>query len=91
MEVVGFNKAKQDSIADRNRLYDSETENMLLREQLLDASVEMDKAAEDLNVKLLIIGVDVWYCVCIYVYVTSIENKQLLHLYIYWQKHAKAE
>ena len=59
MEVVGFNKAKQDSIADRNRLYDSETENMLLREQLLDASVEMDKAAEDLNVKLLIIGADV--------------------------------
>ena len=59
MAVVGFNKAKQDSIADRNRLYDSETENMLLREQLLDASVEMDKAAEDLNVKLLIIGVDV--------------------------------
>ena len=59
MAVVGFNKAKQDSIADRNRLYDSETENILLRKQLLDASVEMGKVAEDLNVKLLIIGVDV--------------------------------
>ena len=59
MEVNGFVKAKHDSVADRKRLYDSETENAVLRKQLQDAFVEMSKVAEDLNVKLLIIGVDV--------------------------------
>ena len=59
MEVNALNKAKHDSVADRNRLYDSETENALLRKQLQDAFMEMSKVAEDLNVKLLIIGEDV--------------------------------
>ena len=59
MEVNGFVKAKHDSVEDRKRLYDSETENAVLRKQLQDAFVEMSKVAEDLNVKLLIIGVDV--------------------------------
>ena len=59
MEVKCSNKAKQNSIADRNRLYDSETENAVLRKQLQGVSLEMTKLAEDLNVKLLIIGVDV--------------------------------
>ena len=59
MEVNAFINAKQDSIADRKRLYDSETENAVLRKQLQGVSMEMSKLAEDLNVKLLIIGVDV--------------------------------
>ena len=59
MEVNGLSKAKHNSIVDRNRLYNFEIENVALRKQLQDASVEMDKVAEDLNVKLLIIGVDV--------------------------------
>ena len=59
MEVNAFINAKQDSIADRKRLYDSETENAVLRKQLQGVSLEMTKLAEDLNVKLHIIGEDV--------------------------------
>ena len=48
MQLKGFTKAKQDSIDDRNRLYDAEAENIVLRKQLHD--IEM--AMTDLDAKL---------------------------------------
>ena len=49
MQLKGFNKAKQDSIDDRNRLYDAEVENAVLRKQLQDVKIAMN----DLEVKLV--------------------------------------
>ena len=49
MELKGFTKAKQDSIDDRNRLFDAETENAVLRKQLQDVKIAMT----DLDVKLV--------------------------------------
>ena len=49
MQLKGFNKAKQDSIDDRNRLYDAEVENAVLRKQLQDVKIAMT----DLEVKLV--------------------------------------
>ena len=49
MQLKGFTKAKQDSIDDRNRLYDAEAENIVLRKQLHD--IEM--AMTDLDAKLV--------------------------------------
>ena len=49
MELKGFTKAKQDSIDDRNRLFDAETENAVLRKQLQDVKIAMS----DLDVKLV--------------------------------------
>ena len=52
MQLKGFNKAKQDSIDDRNRLYDAEVENAVLRKQLQDVKIAMS----DLEVKLVSIS-----------------------------------
>lgn len=52
MQLKGFNKAKQDSIDDRNRLYDAEVENAVLRKQLQDVKIAMT----DLEVKLVSIS-----------------------------------
>ena len=48
MELKGFTKAKQDSIDDRNRLFDAETENAE-RKQLQDVKIAMT----DLDMKLV--------------------------------------
>ena len=53
MQLKGFTKAKQDSIDDRNRLYDAEAENIVLRKQLHDIEMVMiDLDAKLVSVKL---------------------------------------
>ena len=53
MQLKGFTKAKQDSIDDRNRLYDAETENVVLRNKLHDIEMTMiDLDAKLVSVKL---------------------------------------
>ena len=53
-----FIKAKMDSITDRNRLFDSDVENNAPKKKIQNVSAEADRAAEELNMKIVLVSVN---------------------------------